>query len=197
MLKNRHFEQQIKFILEIEKLKTIFRQSYIMDTDRHENDAEHSWHLAMAACILFEYSNEAVDQLRTLKMLLIHDLVEIYAGDTFCYDDKENKNKLEREKSSADKIFSLLPNNQKNKIRDLWNEFEEAYSPEAKFANTIDRLVAFLLNYFSGGRIWKENSISKQQVLKRMAPVENGSEILWDYVNQLIDDAVSSGMLKK
>lgn len=189
------FERQIAFILELDKIKKITRRTYLSDASRLENDAEHSWHLALMAFMLAEYADDSVNVLKTVKMVLLHDVVEIDAGDTYCYDEKANRTKEERERKAADRIFGLLPAERGAECRGLWEEFEQGDTAEARFANALDRLQPLLLNDASGGRSWKEHGIKKSQVLKRVAPVRAASEKLWDFALQLIDKNVAAGNL--
>jgi putative hydrolases of HD superfamily len=194
---NQRLLEQIQFLVEIDKLKTIFRQSYITDKSRNENDAEHSWHLAVMAILLQEYANEEIDILRVLKMILIHDLVEIDAGDTFLYDEVGNADKELRELEAAERIFGLLPNDQRDEIFSLWREFEEKKSAEAKYAGALDRLQPLLQNYYTGGLSWKKHQLSSKQVLAKNSVIEIGSSELWSFAEVLITDAVSRGYLEK
>jgi len=158
-------EQQMQFILEIDRMKTIYRRNYLTDGSRRENDAEHSWHLAVMAMLLAE-DFEGTDTLRVVKMVLIHDLVELYAGDTFLYDEKGNSDKARREQESADRLFPMLPPDQAKEFRSLWEEFEERKTPDARAAAVLDRIHPFLLNTASGGKSWKEHGIRLHQVLR-------------------------------
>jgi len=186
-------EQQIKFILEIDKLKTIVRQNFIADGSRRENDSEHSWHMAMMAVTLSEYF-EGADLLKTVKMVLIHDLVEIYAGDTFAYDEAAYRDKDEREQKAADKLFSMLPPDQEKEFRELWQEFERIDTKEAVFAATLDRMQPLLLNLSTEGKMWKIRKVTKDMVLKRNKLVlERAPEIVADYVRKRIEQAEESG----
>lgn len=201
-------KKQLDFLLEIDRLKNICRRTYILgDTDmidgepvtrppRKENDAEHSFHLALFAMILSEYSNSPVDILRVIKMVLVHDLVEIDAGDTYCYDKEGNKSKRTRELAAADRIFGLLPDDQRAELRGLWDEFEEAATPESRFANCLDRIQPLLLNYTKGGISWKEHDVSYSDVIERNGKTAEGSEELWNYLKPLIDSCRDSGLLK-
>ncbi len=167
-----------------------------MDRSRRENSAEHSWHIALLVPVLAEYSKETdVDLLHVMKMLLIHDLVEIDAGDTYCYDDKGREDQARRETIAADRIFGLLPADQVAEFRALWDEFEKRETPESEFANALDRVQPFLHNYFTDGQTWQANNINSRQVHERMRPVKDGAPDLWDYVNALIGDAVKKGIL--
>lgn len=189
--------QQIQFIIEIDRLKLILRQTSLTDNSRRENSAEHSWHIAMMALTLAEYAPEGVDISHTIKMLLIHDLVEIDAGDTFCYDVQANQNKAEKEAQAALRLFGLLPADQANELRSLWNEFEAGETPTAKFAAALDRIQPLLHNQQNGGGTWRINGIRRDQVIKRVAPVETGAPELWPFVLQLIDECVAAGHIKE
>ena len=190
------FRQQINFILEVDKLKNVLRKTILMDRSRRENSAEHSWHIALSVLILSEYAKDSdVDFLRVMKILLVHDIIEIDAGDTYCYDDQGRKDQALREKNAADRIFNILPADQATTMRELWDEFEERETTESKFANAMDRLQPFLHNYFTEGQIWQENNIDSAQVKTRMRPVDDGAPILWDFVSSLIDDGVQKGYL--
>ncbi len=190
------FRQQIEFILEVDKLKNVLRKTILMDRSRRENSAEHSWHIALTVLILSEYTKDSdVDLFRVMKILLIHDLIEIDAGDTYCYDDQGRQDQARREKKAADRIFNLLPTDQATTLRELWNEFEERETPESRFANALDRLQPFLHNYFTEGQTWQENNIKSAQVKSRMRPVDDGAPVLWNYVSSLIDDGVKKGFL--
>lgn len=174
-------ERQIEFIREIDKEKSIGRQTYLADASRKEDDAEHAWHMAIMTVLLSEYANEKIDVLRTVIMLLIHDIVEIDAGDTYAYDEERQKTQHERESQAADRIYALLPEDQQKKMRDIWEEFEEAKTPEAKFAHTMDNLQPAMLNTVNGGVAWKERGIAMSQIMKRNAHTAEGSQDLWDY----------------
>jgi len=187
--------RQIEFILEIDKLKQVFRQTYLLDESRKENDAEHSWHFAMLAVLLSEYANEPIDLLKVVKMALVHDLVEIDAGDTYLYDEAGHADKAEREQKAADRVFGLLPKDQGEELRALWDEFEAKETPEARFAGTIDRLQPLLHNLNTEGRAWHEHGIRADQVIKRTCVIADGSSDLWDYARKQIDLAVEKGHL--
>jgi len=190
------FRQQIEFILEVDKLKNVLRKTILMDRSRRENSAEHSWHIALTVLVLSEYAKDSdVDLFRVMKILLVHDLIEIDAGDTYCYDDQGRKDQARREKNAADRIFNLLPADQATTLRELWDEFEERETPESRFANALDRLQPFLHNYFTEGQTWQENNIKRAQVKSRMRPVDDGAPVLWNYVSSLIDDGVKKGFL--
>lgn len=188
---------QIEFIVQIDKLKQILRQNVVTGARRNENDAEHSWHLAVMAVLLAEYAPQEMDVLRAVKMVLIHDLVEIDAGDTFCYDEKANLDKEEREQKAAEKLFRVLPPDQAREIWELWREFEELQSVEARFAASMDRLQPLLLNYHTDGHTWKKPGVTKEKVLNRNAILEQGAPALWEYARKIIDESVEKGLLQR
>lgn len=194
-MKNDRLNQQLAFVLEIDRLKEVVRQSYLLNGNRRENTAEHSWHIAVMGAILAEHADALVDMLRVVRMALIHDIVEIDAGDTYCYDADGNSDKAEREKRSADRIFGLLPKDQETELRKTWEEFENGNTPEAKFARSLDRLMPLLHNYHSGGKSWLEHGITRDQVMERMKPVREGSETLWELARSIVDRAVERGFL--
>lgn len=189
-------KQQIEFIVEIDKLKQITRQTYLADGSRKENDTEHSWHLAMMAMLLSQYANEPVDVLKVIKIVLIHDIIEIDAGDTYAYDEAGNVTKKERESKAADRIYSLLPKDQGEELRGLWEEFEACKTPEAKFARALDNVQPLLLNHHSGGRSWREHGVERVQVEKRNEKTPEGSLALWNLVKEIIDENQKKGNLK-
>ncbi|WP_329610144.1 HD domain-containing protein [Pseudalkalibacillus berkeleyi] len=193
----QRLQQQMGFLLEIDQLKNILRQTHVTDSSRRENDAEHSWHLAVMAIVLEEYANEKnINILHVVKMLLIHDLVEIDAGDTFAYDEKGYEDKEEREEEAAERIFSILPEDQADMIYALWREFEDRETAEARFAAALDRLHPMLLNHQTKGITWQKHDIRKEQVLSRNKTIAEGSEDLWEYAQAVIEDAVENGYLK-
>jgi putative hydrolase of HD superfamily len=186
------FQRQIEFILEVDRLKEVYRQSYLLHADRHENSAEHSWHFAIAALLLAEHSNQSVDVSRVIRMALVHDLVEIDAGDTFISGTAGNLEKAAKEEKAADRIFGLLPSDQRDEWRALWNELEEQETAEAKFAHALDRLLPVLHNYFTNGRSWKEHGITREQALMKNALIGEGSETIWNLVEALICDVLGT-----
>jgi putative hydrolase of HD superfamily len=193
---NERLVQQIRFIVEADKLKEIFRQTLVTQSRRRENDAEHSWHLALLVIILAEHSNvQPLDVLRVLKMLIIHDLVEIDAGDTFAYDTARMADQHEREARAADRIFGLLPSDQSHELRALWDEFEARQTPEAKFAAAVDRFQPMLLNCLTEGAAWKNHGVTADRVIERNKHIAQGSTALWEYMAQMITQAVSAGHL--
>lgn len=186
-MEETRLSQQMAFIKEIDKEKKIGRQTYLTDASRKENDAEHAWHMAIMAFLLAEYANEEIDVLKTMVMLLIHDLVEIDAGDTFAYDEEGKKTQAAREQKAADRIFSMLPEDQGKKLLEIWKEFEARETNEAKFARTMDNIQPLVLQHASGGRAWTEHQIAHSQVMGRNARTAEGSDILWKYAyDQLI-----------
>lgn len=188
------FEKQMAFIREIDKEKMIKRQSYLTDKETHEDDAQHAWHMAIMTLLLKEYSNEEIDVLKTMSMLLIHDLVEVYAGDTYAYDEEGKKTQAEREAKAADKLYGLLPEDQGEYLKSLWLEFEEQKTPEAKFARTMDCFQPLILNDATDGRAWKEHDVKRSWVMKRNQNTHKGSEDIWEYAREnLINKNVKNG----
>jgi putative hydrolase of HD superfamily len=196
-LGNRRLMQQLAFILEVEKLKTVLRRTQLLDRSRVENDAEHTWQLALMAMVLSEHSREPVDLLRVIRMLLIHDIVEIDAGDTFAYDSVARVSQVERELKAADRIFALLPGDQAQEFRALWDEFELKATAESRFANAMDRLQPLLHNYFTDGGTWSTNGVTSSDVDRRMAPIGLASQTLGDLGDRLIALAVEQGFLAR
>ncbi|HIR94241.1 MAG TPA: HD domain-containing protein [Candidatus Egerieimonas intestinavium] len=190
-------EQQVSFLLEVDKMKKIYRQTHILGKDRAENDAEHSWHLALMAFLLAEYANEQVDVAKVMKMVLVHDLVEIDAGDTYAYDEAGNASKRQRELQAAERIFGLLPGEQGQELRALWDEFEEYETPEAKYAHTLDNFQPLLLNNANGGGDWKDHQVRKSQIYKRNAKTGEGSREIWEYMAELIDGNIMAGNIEE
>jgi len=196
MSDNTRLQQQIQFLVEIDKLKQVLRRTWLMDQSRYENDSEHSWHIAVAAMLFLEYAADPkVDVLRVVKMLLVHDLVEIDAGDTYAYDAKACKDQAERELKAADRIFGLLPSDQAAKFRGLWEEFEARQTPEARYAAALDRFQPLLHNYLTGGRAWLDHAVTSDRVFVRNRPVVEGAPLLGQYAEDLIRDAVAKGYL--
>ena len=189
--------QQIAFILEIDKLKSVIRQTLLTDQSRRENSAEHSWHLAIMAMLLTQYAAAPVDVARTMKMVLVHDLVEIDAGDTFAYDAAGNVGREERERLAADRVFGILPEAQGRELRALWDEFEAAATPEARYANALDRLQPLLHNANTEGGTWRIHNVKRVQVYKRMEPVRIGLPEIWPVVVKIIEDACATGWIAR
>lgn len=210
---SERLRKQIEFLLEADKMKSLYRQTYIINDEkrsasmrdfnddgtfhrRRENDAEHSFHLALFAMTLAEHANVPVDLLRVMKMVLIHDIVEIDAGDTYCYDTDGYKSKREREERAADRLFGILPEDQKKEYRALWEEFEAVDTAESRFAAALDRMQPMLLNYTKNGISWQEHGIFYSQVHERNKHIANGSEELWEYMEEALRDALGKGFLK-
>lgn len=196
-MENERLERQFDFCREIDKEKFIGRQTYLSDGQRKENDAEHAWHMAIMAILLSEYADEKIDVLKTVTMLLIHDLVEIDAGDTYAYDEEAGKSKRQREEAGADRIYGLLPEDQKQKLRDLWEEFEAWETPEAKFAHTMDNIQPLMLNAATEGKSWVEHGVHIDQILKRNMKTAQGSEQLWEYAyHNFIKPSLDAGKIR-
>lgn len=189
--------KQIAFIKEIDKLKYIVRKTKLLHSDRPENDAEHSWHLAVMAIILSEHSNASIDVLKVVKMLLIHDIVEIDAGDTFIYDQQKNHDNTAEERKAAERIFGLLPQAQALEYIAIWEEFEEKKTDEAKFARAMDRLEPLLQNVSNQGGTWREFDVKFDQVYQKKEVIQQGSTSIWKYAEQLLNESVENGILKK
>lgn len=190
-------EQQLKFIVEIDKVKNIFRQTYLADGRRKENDAEHSWHIALMAYLLQEYAEEPVDVPKVMLMVLIHDLVEIDAGDTYAYDSEGAKTKREREIKAAERIFGILPEDQGAYLRELWDEFEEYETADAKYAHLLDNFQPLLLNDASDGKSWKEHTVQKDQIYKRNEKIPETSEQVWKKMQDIIQKHIDLGHVKE
>jgi putative hydrolases of HD superfamily len=189
--------KQVSFIKEIDKLKYIQRKTKLFNSDRHENDAEHSWHLAMMAIILAGHSDRPIDILKVLKMVLIHDIVEIDAGDTFIYDTAKNHSNTAEELIAAERIFGLLPTGQAEEFIEIWKEFEEGMTDEAKFAKAMDRFEPLLQNTSNNGGTWTEFNVPYQKVYDKKKAIKNGSASIWNYAENLINESVEKGILKK
>ncbi len=188
---------QIAFIKEIDKLKYIQRKTRLFNSDRHENDAEHSWHLAMMTLVLSAHANNSVDVLKVIKMVLIHDIVEIDAGDTFIYDNVKNHVNTEQERIAAERIFGMLPKAQAEDFIAVWQEFEDGLTDEAKFARSMDRLEPLLQNTSNDGGTWKEFDVPYQKVYDKKKVIREGSAVIWDYAEKLINESVEKGILKQ
>ena len=186
-------EQQIRFITEIDKVKNIFRQTYLADGKRKENDAEHSWHIALMAYLLQEHAEEPVDVPRVMLMVLIHDLVEIDAGDTYAYDSVGAKDKREREEKAADRIFNILPTEQGQYFRELWEEFESYETEDAKYAHLLDNFQPMLLNDASKGKSWSEHQVKKEQIYKRNERIADTSETIWEEMQRIVEKNIQLG----
>lgn len=196
-MKTEDLIKQVTFIKEIDKLKYIQRKTKLFNSDRPENDAEHSWHLAMMAVVLAEHSNQPIDVLKVVKMVLIHDIVEIDAGDIFIYDTTKNHTNTDEELLAAKRIFGLLPENQAKDFIAIWEEFEAGETNEAKFAKTMDRFEPFLQNTSNNGGTWAEFDVPYQKVYDKKIAMKAGSETIWNYAENLINESVEKGILKK
>lgn len=194
---DERLKQQLEFALEIDKEKNIFRQTHLSGHGRNENDAEHAWHMAIMAYVLREYANEPVDIARVMLMCLIHDIVEIDAGDTYAYDAEGLKTQKARENAAKERIFSLLPDEQKQELMQLFDEFEEFATPESKFAHAMDNLQPLLLNNSNGGGDWKEHDVSAEQVYGRQRKTRLGSERLYEETDRILQENIWKGSLKK
>ncbi len=195
-MNKERFEKQLAFILESDKEKNILRQTHLSGHGRRENDAEHAWHMAMMIYLLKEYANEKIDIAKAMMMALIHDIVEIDAGDTYAYDAKGLETQKEREKLAADRIFGILPHDQRDELRALFEEFEACESPEARFAKAMDNFQPLLLNHSNGGADWREHQVEKSKVIKRQKNTALGSKEIWEYTQELICENVKKGNIK-
>lgn len=191
-------EKQLALIVEIDQLKAVLRRTRVKsDGARLENSAEHSWQVALMALLLEEHANEPVDVAKVVKMLLIHDVVEIDAGDTFVYDLEAAKQQHQKELKAAERIFGMLPDDQRETLMALWLEFEEGETPEARYGKALDRMLPMLLNYHSEGQSWKEHGVRYEQALTVNSKIEKGSALLWQKVQAMLSEAVEKGWLKK
>jgi 5'-deoxynucleotidase YfbR-like HD superfamily hydrolase len=188
---------QLGFVLEIDRLKTVLRRTLIADRSRRENSAEHSWHIALAAVVFAEHAAEPVDVGRVVRMLLVHDVVEIDAGDTFAYDEAGYEDKEERERAAAERIFGLLPADQTAELRALWDEFEAGETPESRFANAVDRLQPMLHNFVTEGHAWRQHGVTGTQVRARNRTIAAGAPELWRFAERMIDEAVARGYIEE
>ncbi len=193
------FEAQLRFLIEVDKMKNVLRQTLIADGSRQETDAEHSWHFALMAMTLAEYAKDRdkINIDRVVRMALVHDLVEVYAGDTFCYDEKGNEDKAQREADAADKLFALLPEDQAREYRGLWEEFDAGETHDAAYANAIDRLQPLVNNHLTYGHTWKKGSVTSDKVYKRMEPVKEAMPVVYELVEWIIETNVQNGNLKR
>ncbi len=195
-MNKQDLEKQFSFLGELDKEKFITRQTYLTDGIRKENDAEHAWHMAVMALILEQYSNEKIDLLRTISMILIHDVVEIDAGDTYAYDEQAKSTQTERELLASERLFEMLPKEQAEYFKNLWLEFEAQETPEAKFARTMDNIQPMMLNAMTNGKAWVEHSVHLHQILKRNQNTAKGSQILWQYAKEhFIDKNVENNKI--
>lgn len=194
---DERLKKQLAFALEIDKEKNIFRQTHLSGHGRNENDAEHAWHMAIMAYVLREYSNEKIDVAKVMLMCLIHDIVEIDAGDTYAYDAEKLKTQTARENAAKERIFSLLPDEQKEELIALFDEFEAFETPESKFAHAMDNLQPLMLNNSNGGADWKEHEVTAQQVYGRQSKTRLGSETLFEVVDSIIQQNIANGQIRE
>lgn len=193
----QRMEKQLALLMELDKLKSVLRRTRVKSADKRlENSAEHSWHVAIMALLFAEYANEPVDISRVVKMLLLHDVVEIDAGDTFVYDAAASEQQAEKELVAAQRLFGMLPDDQRDELSALWHEFEEAQSADAKFAKALDRLIPMLLNFHNQGQSWREHSVTREQALTINRKIELGSHALWEKAQEIIEQATQNGWLK-
>jgi len=190
------FNKKLQFLILIDKMKSVYRQTLLADKSRRETDAEHSWHMAVMAMLFSPFAPEGVDTDRVIKMCLVHDLVEIYAGDTFCYDVKAGEDKKEREELSAQKLFSVLPEGDGKEIRALWEEFESQETPDALFAASLDRFQPLINNFLTEGHTWRKGNVTREQVEKRASLIEKGLPIAWETVLEIIEDSQKKGFFR-
>ncbi len=196
-MEKTRFEKQLEFIVEIDKMTHVLRRTLLTDCSRRENDAEHSWHIGVMAMILREYAEPGVDVARVVQMCLVHDLIEIYAGDTFAFDKQANLDKTQREKAAADRLYALLPVEQGTELRALWEEFDAEQTKDARYAAAMDHLQPFIHNCVTGGHTWKEGEVTRAQVLERMRIVREATPALWPYVEKNIEKGVSAGLIRE
>ena len=194
---NERLKKQLDFVLEIDKEKNIFRQTHLSSHGRRENDAEHAWHMSVMAYLLKEYANEEVDIARVMMMCLIHDIVEIDAGDTYAYDEEGLKTQKERENAAKERIFSLLPEDQKEELTALFDEFEAAETPESRYAHAMDNMQPLILNNSNNGGDWKEHDVCAEQVYKRQKQTRYGSEVLFQAADEILQENIRKGNLKQ
>ncbi len=190
---NEKFNKKLQFLVLLDKMKTVYRQTLLADKSRRETDAEHSWHMAVMAMIFSDMAPEGVDTDKVIKMCLVHDLVEIFAGDTFCYDEKAGLDKVEREKAAADRLFAILPEKDGAEVRSLWEEFEGKSTPDALFAASLDTFQPIINNFLTDGHTWKKGKVKRSQVEKRAAVIEKGFPAGWDTICKIIGDSDKKG----
>lgn len=192
------FQKQLDFIIEIDKAKQVLRNTLLADASRCENDAEHMWHMAVGAIVLSEYTDgKKPDMLKVLKIILLHDVIEIYSGDTFAYDAKGQVGKADREREAAEKLFARLPEDQAAEYKSLWDEFEDGVTNEARFALAMDSFMPILHNYITKGQQWRRFDISSKQVLTKNERIAKSSGFLWKYIQAIVEDSVKKGYLKE
>lgn len=194
---DERLKRQLNFALEIDKEKNILRQTHLSGHGRRENDAEHAWHMAVMAYLLREYANEEIDITRVMLMCLIHDIVEIEAGDTYAYDEEEKKTQKLREDAAKEKLYSMLPEDQKREFVALFDEFEECRTPEARFARAMDNLQPLILNNSNGGADWREHQVTAKQVYGRQSKTKEGSQRLYEITDQIIRDHIDKGNIRE
>ncbi|WP_419835656.1 HD domain-containing protein [Endozoicomonas atrinae] len=195
---NSRLEKQLALVIELDQLKSVLRRNHVKSAGgRLENSAEHSWHVALMAILMEEYTNEPVDITRVVKMLLLHDVVEVDAGDTFVYDAAASAKQGEKELAAVARLFGMLPEDQGEKLKAVWLEFEAGQSADAKFAKALDRIIAMLLNYHTHGQCWQEHGVRKEQALTINRCIEDGSQVLWEKAKQIVEEAVIKGWLKE
>lgn len=194
-MEQSRFDKQLDFLIQIDRMKNIERQTLIADGSRRETDAEHSWHIAVMAFLLKEYAVEPIDVDRVVRMLLVHDLVEVYAGDTFCYDVQGNLDKREREEAAADRLFSMLPDDQRDEIRALFEEFDRMDTPDSRYAASLDRLQPIINNHLTNGHTWRKGHVNSKQVFERMAPIKEATPSLWPLVEKIVAHGIEIGAL--
>ena len=190
---NTDFGKKLEFLVTLDKMKGVYRQTLLTDKSRRETDAEHSWHIAMMAMLFAELAPEGVDRDRCIRMCLVHDLIEIYAGDTFCFYQKGNEDKAQRESEAAEKLFAILPEKDGKELRELWMEFEEQSTPDAKFCASLDRLQPLVNNILTDGHTWRKGKVERAQVEKRMSVIEEGFPAAWETVKAIINEADDKG----
>ena len=194
---NPRLNQQIAFLVEADRLKSVVRRTPLVDDSRLENSAEHSWHLVLLLMVLREYGPAGIDWLRVMEMVAVHDLVEIDTGDVFAYDVQGLERKLQREQAAADRVFGLLPGDQRERFRALWDEFEAQETPEACFANAVDRLQPLLQNEHCGGGSWRGQTLADTQILRRMAPIQSAMPDVWPHVLEVIESYCRAGVIQR
>nr|MBQ4318655.1 HD domain-containing protein [Clostridia bacterium] len=193
-MSKERLEKQLKFIIELDKMKAVYRQTILVDKSREETDAEHSWHIAVMAMLLREYASPEVDIDRVIRMTLVHDLIEIYAGDTFAYDDGGNSTKEERERQAADKLFAMIDADQAAEFRALWEEFDAMETPDSMFAAAVDRLQPLINNHMTNGHTWVKHGVKSESVYKRMEPIKKAMPELWCFVEHAVQNGLDKGL---
>ncbi len=190
-------KRRLDFIIELDKMKSVYRQTILIDRSRQETDAEHSWHFAMIALLLADYAPEGVDVERVIRMALVHDLIEIYAGDTFAYDVAGNATKAQRERESADKLFAMLDDPLSSELRGLWEEFDACETPDARYATCCDRLQPLINNHMTEGHTWVQHGVKSDGILKRMEPIRTEMPALWGFIEEVVREGLEKGYIKE